>query len=149
MEIIVNIRTQKHPKIVTKRQDGLPNGYLIPLYNIHDGFFGEGSEPKQVYLTVIAPGEKKGPHLHLIRTGFFTCIKGNIKIVLKTTEGYRELYSGESYDYLSVEVPTGVPALLINLGEGEAFVLNMPNPAWTPGMNDEHTADFSDYDFSI
>lgn len=142
----MNIRTQKHSKFETKAKDGRSNGYLVPLYNIHDGFFLAGSEPKQVYLTVIAPGERKGPHLHHVRTGFFTCIKGNVKIVLKTAAGYEELYSGESYDYLSIEVPTGVPALLINLGEDEAFVLNMPNPAWTPTMNDENSADFSDYE---
>jgi len=141
----MNIRTQKHPKIATKAEDGRTNGYLIPLYNINDGFFTGGSEPKQVYLTVIAPGIKKGPHLHHIRTGFFTCIKGDIKIVLKTAEGYKEFYSGENYDYLSIEVPTGIPALLINLGGGEAFVLNMPSPAWTPAMNDEYSADFNDY----
>ena len=141
----MNIRTQKHPKITTKRADGAPNGYLIPLYNIHDGFFAPGAEPKQVYLTVVSPGEKKGPHLHFIRTGFFTCVKGNIKVVLKTPDGYKDLYSGEDHDFLSIEVPTGTPALLLNTGETEAFVLNMPSPAWTPDMNDEHDADFTDY----
>jgi len=141
----MDIRTQKHPKIATKHQDGLVNGYLIPLYNIHDGFFAKGAEPKQVYLTVINPSEKKGPHLHFIRTGFFTCIKGNIKVVLKTAEGYKEFYSGENHDFLSIEVPVGTPALLVNIGEIEAFVLNMPNPAWTPTMDDEHAADFGDY----
>ena len=141
----MNIRTQKHPKFITKHKDGAANGYLVPLYNVHDGFFAAGTGPKQVYLTVISPGETKGPHLHQIRTGFFTCIKGDIKIVLKTAEGYKEFYSGENHDYLSVEVPTGTPALMVNSGEGEAFVLNMPNPAWTPGMNDEYSADFSDY----
>lgn len=141
----MDIRTQKHPKFITKHKTGEPNGYLVPLYNIHDGFFNKGSEPKQVYLTVISPGEKKGPHLHFIRTGFFTCIKGDAKFVLKTPEGYKEFYSGEHHEYLSVEVPTGIPALVLNAGEGEAFVLNMPNPAWTPSMNDEHDADFSDY----
>jgi len=100
---------------------------------------------KQVCLSVIYPGEKKGPHLHFIRTGFFTCIKGNIKIVLKTVDGYKEFYSGENHDFLSIEVPGGIPALLINTDRTEAFVLNMPNPAWTPDINDEHSADFSDY----
>ena len=141
----MNIRTQKHPKIITKNQEGVTNGHLIPLYNIHEGFFAEGREPKQVYLTVIAPGMNKGPHLHYIRTGFFTCIKGDIKIVLKTPVGYKEFFSGENYDYLSIEVPTGIPALMINIGPEEAFVLNMPDPAWTPTMNDEHKADFSGY----
>lgn len=35
----MDIQTQKHPKIITKSQAGAPDGYLIPLYNIHDGFF--------------------------------------------------------------------------------------------------------------
>lgn len=141
----MTIRVQKHPKIVTRREDGADNGYLIPIYNINDGFFQKEAEPKQVYLTVIYPGEKKGPHLHYIRTGFFTCIKGNIKIILKLPDGYKEYFSGENHDYLSVEVPTGVPAMLVNDGEKDAFVLNMPSPAWTQTMNDEHGADFSDY----
>ena len=141
----MNIRTQKHPRIETGNKDGTPNGYLVPIYNLRDGFFPGGSEPQQVYLTVIGARQHKGPHLHLIRTGFFTCIRGNIKIVLKLTDGYRELHSGESHDYLSVEVPAGIPALLINSGDVDAFVLNMPAPAWTPDMNDEHTADFGDY----
>jgi dTDP-4-dehydrorhamnose 3,5-epimerase-like enzyme len=122
---------------------------LVPVYNIHDEFFAPGSEPQQVYLTVVTPGAIKGPHLHYIRTGFFTCIKGNIRIVVKTADGYQEYLSGEDYNYQSVKVPTGVAAVIQNLGQEDAFVLNMPNPAWTPDMNDEYTADFSDYDFSI
>ena len=142
----MDIRTQKHPRIITKDVNARPNGYLVPLYNIHDEFFLPGSEPQQIYLTVVAHGGRKGPHLHHVRTGFFTCIKGDVKVVLKTSEGFREFYSGENHDYLSIEVPTGVAALLMNIGDEEAFVLNMPNPAWTPTMNDEHSADFSDYE---
>jgi hypothetical protein len=141
----MTIRVQKHPKLITKSRDGTPNGYLIPIYNLNEEFFVGGAEPKQVYLTVINSGKKKGPHLHFIRTGFFTCIKGNVKIVLKLEGGYKEFFSGESYDFLSVEVPIGVPAMLVNQGKEDAFILNMPNPAWTPTMNDEHDADFSDY----
>ena len=141
----MNLRTQKHLKQITKDKNAIPNGYLVSLYNIHDGLFAPGSEPQQVYLTVIAPHSTKGPHLHYIRTGFFTCIRGNVRVIVKTAEGYQEYYSGENYEYCSIEIPMGVPAAIRNLGDGEAFVLNMPCPAWTPDMNDEHTADFSDY----
>jgi mannose-6-phosphate isomerase-like protein (cupin superfamily) len=141
----MNIRTQEHHKLVTTGKDGLPNGYLVPIYNINDKFFAKGQEPKQVYLTVISPGARKGPHLHHLRTGFFTCVKGNITVVLKLRDHYVEYHSGENHDYLSIEVPPGTPALLLNSGEGEALVLNMPNPAWTPTMDDEHMADFNDY----
>ena len=143
----MQIRTVSHPKIITKYKKGAPNGYLVPIYNIHDGFFAPGKEPQQVYLTVVAPDAVKGPHLHHIRTGFFTCIKGNVRIVVKTADGYQEFFSGEDHDYQSIEIPTGVPAAIQNLGDEDALVLNMPSPAWTPDMDDEHTADFSDYDF--
>jgi hypothetical protein len=45
-------------------------------------------------------------------------------------------------------VPKGIPAALQNIGNSDAYVLNMPFPAWTPTMNDEHTADFSDFNFN-
>jgi dTDP-4-dehydrorhamnose 3,5-epimerase len=143
----MEIRTIPHKKFVTKGHDGEPNGYLVPIYNLNERFFDDGKEPQQVYLTTVQPGKVKGPHLHFIRTGFFTCIKGNVRVVLKLESGYEILYSGEDHDYLSIEVPTGVPAAVQCLGNEEAMMLNMPNPAWTPEMNDEHTADFSDFEF--
>ena len=143
----MEIRTLPHKKFTTKDEHGEVNGFLVPIYNIHDRFFAEGREPQQVYMTTILPGTIKGPHLHFIRTGFFTCIKGNVRVVLKTDSGYEVFFSGEDHEYLSIEVPTGTPAAVQALGDEEAYLLNMPNPAWTPDMNDEHTADFSDFDF--
>jgi dTDP-4-dehydrorhamnose 3,5-epimerase-like enzyme len=142
------LQIKSNPKFITKDSKNQANGYLIPIYNIHDGFFTSEKNPQQVYLTVIASGKIKGPHLHYIRTGCFTCIKGNARFVLKTAEGYQVVLSGEAHEYRTVIVPTGVPAALQNIGEDEAFVLNMPQPAWTPDMNDEHSTDFSDFDFS-
>jgi dTDP-4-dehydrorhamnose 3,5-epimerase-like enzyme len=144
----MTLQIKSNPKIITKDLKNQVNGYLVPIYNIHDGFFLSSKQPQQVYLTVIAPGKIKGPHLHYIRTGCFTCIQGNARFVLKTAEGYQVVYSGEDHEYRSVIVPTGVPAAMQNIGEGEAFLLNMPQPAWTPDMNDEYSADFSDFDFS-
>ena len=142
----MQVKTNK--RFEAKDAAGQPNGILVPLYNLHEGFHAPGKEPQQVYMTVVFKGQIKGPHLHFIRTGCFTCIKGNARFILKTEAGYQVFYSGESYEFRSVIVPTGVPAALQNLGEDVAYVLNMPTPAWTPTMNDEHTADFSDFDFS-
>lgn len=145
----MNIRTQPHKRIATKDKDRKPNGFLVPIYNVHERFFAPGKEPQQVYLTVVAPGDVKGPHLHFIRTGFFTCIKGQVRFVLKLADGtYQSFKSGDGHDFLSIEVPTGVPAAIQNIGTEDAYILNMPTPAWTPDMKDEHTADFSDFDFS-
>lgn len=141
------IQSKTNPKFVTRDKNNNANGFLVPLYNVHDDFFPPGKEPQQVYLTVIASRQIKGPHLHFIRTGCFTCIKGNARFVLKLPEGYQIFYSGEDHEYRSVIVPTGIPAALQNLGDEDAYVLNMPKPAWTPDMNDEHSADFSDFDF--
>jgi len=145
----MKIKQKKNQKFITKNNDGNVNGYLIPIYNIHENFFEKGKEPQQVYLTVIGPNEIKGPHLHYIRTGCFTCIKGNARFILKINDKYEIFYSGEDYEYSSIIVPTGVPAALHNLGKTDAFVLNMPNPAWTPEMQDEYSADFSDFNFEL
>lgn len=145
----MKIKVKKNSSFITKDASKNANGFLIPIYNIHDGFFQPGKEPQQVYLTVVVPGAIKGPHLHFIRTGCFTCIKGNARFILKTSSGYRVFLSGDNHDYLSVEVPAGTPAAIQNIGKEDAYILNMPNPAWTPDMNDEHTADFSDFDYSI
>ncbi len=141
------IKQKTNQKFITKDVAGNPNGFLLPIYNHHENFFELGREPKQVYLTVVEPGHIKGPHLHYIRQGCFTCIKGNARFVLKTAEGYQVILSGDDYEYRSVVVPTGVPAALQCMGEEAAYVLNMPSPAWTPDMNDEHSSDFSDFDF--
>ncbi len=139
------MKTKKNIKIITKDEQGRSNGFLIPIYNINDNFHDCGKEPQQVYLTVVKPNKKKGPHLHFVRTGFFTCIKGNIKIVVKKESGYHEYFSGDDYEYLSIIIETGIPTLIENIGNCDAYVLNLPSPAWTPDMNDEYSYDFSDY----
>lgn len=143
----MTIKSKKNTKFITKDSKNKNNGFLVPIYNINDSFFEKGKEPQQVYLTVISGKKIKGPHLHYIRTGCFTCIKGNARFILKINNNYKTFFSGEDHDYLSIIVPTGVPAALQNLEETDAYILNMPSPAWTPTMNDEHSADFSDFDF--
>ena len=143
------IKSKNNKRHETKNSYGEHNGFLIPIYNIHEGFHDDDKTPTQVYLTVVSKGKIKGPHLHFIRTGCFTCIKGNARFILKTSAGYEIFNSGDSNEYKSVIVPIGVPAAIQNIGHEDAYILNMPTPAWTPEMNDEHTADFSDFDFSL
>jgi hypothetical protein len=138
----MNITIKSHQFIQTKDQDGKLNGSLIPIYNINEDL---DCRPEQVYITTIKVNCSKGPHLHMVRRGMFTCIKGNIKLVLRIDEKYCEYFSGEKYEYCTIQVPTGVPALIINIGDEEAFVLNMPCPAWSKENPDENPVDFSDY----
>ena len=143
-----DLKPFSHPRIETKSIEGVPNGYLIPVYNDHESPIRKEQRPCQVYLTVVAPGAVKGPHLHMQRWGLFTCIKGNIKIVVKTPKGYKEFFSGENHSYQTVQVPAGWPSALQNQGNIEAFVLNMPSPAWTLENQDDHPVTFTDYKFN-
>jgi dTDP-4-dehydrorhamnose 3,5-epimerase len=144
----MSILTHKHPKIITRNKEGLSNGWLVPIFNVHDGVIQEAQYPRQVYLTVIAPREVKGPHLHLKRWGLFTCIRGNAKIVVRTENGYEEYLTGEDYDFATIQVPAGTPAALQNIGDKEAYMLNMPSPAWHVDDQDEHPVSFDDYTFT-
>jgi hypothetical protein len=31
------ILNQQHPKIITKNKGGASNGWLVPIFNVHDG----------------------------------------------------------------------------------------------------------------
>ena len=93
-------------------------------FNVHDGLIDVAQHPRQVYLTVIAPREVKGPHLHLKRWGLFTCIRGNAKIVVRNEKGYEEYLTGEDYEFATIQVPAGVSAALQNIGDEEAYMLN-------------------------
>jgi dTDP-4-dehydrorhamnose 3,5-epimerase len=143
----MSVLVQCHPKIITKNKDGRSNGWLLPIFNVHDGVVAPEQYPKQVYLTIVAPREIKGPHLHLKRWGLFTCIRGNAKIIAHTAGGYEEYFTGEDYEFATVQVPAGIPAALQNIGDKEAYILNMPSPAWHKDDQDEHPVSFDDYEF--
>jgi dTDP-4-dehydrorhamnose 3,5-epimerase len=140
-------KTLVHPQLTTKDEKGKPNGFLVPIYNIHETPIAPEQRPQQVYLTVVNPGGVKGPHLHLKRWGLFTCIKGNVKIILKTSTGYEEVFSGVDHGFATIQVPAGIPAALQNVGDEDAYVLNMPSPAWKPDDQDEHPVTFEGYSF--
>lgn len=144
----MKILTQTHDKIITKDKNGKVNGFLLPIYNVNDRVISPSQHPKQIYLTVIFPGHVKGPHLHKKRWGLFTCIKGNIKVIIKKEERYEEHLSGQDYFYATIQVPAGVPSALQNIGDEDAYVLNMPAPAWRADQQDEHPVSFDDYTFT-
>jgi dTDP-4-dehydrorhamnose 3,5-epimerase-like enzyme len=140
----MTISTREHPRITTRDAAGEVNGFLVPIFNMHDDFPNPDQHPKQVYLTVVAPGKVKGPHLHLKRWGLFTCIAGNVRIIVRTEAGYASYFSGVDHQFRTIQVPAGVPAALQNLGDVDAYVLNMPSPAWHPDDLDEHDVAFDD-----
>jgi dTDP-4-dehydrorhamnose 3,5-epimerase-like enzyme len=135
--------------IPTAAADGTPNGFLLPIWN--SAF--DSYRPEQVYLTTILPGKAKGPHLHKQRAGAFTCIKGAVLIVARIDGEYREHFCCGAFDVCgssrtccgstTVHIPAGVPAAIYNLGVDEAFVLNMPTPAWRDNSDEHPVPDWS------
>lgn len=125
--------TTRSRTIETKSADGTPNGSVVLLWHADAG------EPiGQVYMTTILPGQSKGPHLHRIRAGRFTCVRGTVKIVTRDADGgYRTHLSGPDHGFATVRVPVGTPAAMYNVGDEEALVLNMPNPGWRAEEPDE------------
>lgn len=122
-------------KIETKDLAGQKNGFLVPIWNVTED---PGLRPEQVYLTVVSPHSRKGPHLHALRRGLFVCIKGNVTIVVRNGEDCYEVFrTGENHHYERILVPPGLPAAIYNHSDQDAFVLNMPSPAWTPEHPDE------------
>lgn len=141
------LRVQKHPKIFTKNSKGDINGILIPIYNIHDGFITDVNNPKQVYLTMCNVGQIKGPHLHKKRWGYFTCIRGNIRIIVNIKNRYEEYFSGENYEFATIEIPPGIPAAIQNIADEPSYVINTPSPAWHIDDQDEHHVIFDESAF--
>jgi dTDP-4-dehydrorhamnose 3,5-epimerase-like enzyme len=134
----VKLRVLAHPRITTRGPSGEENGFLVPLYNRYEGFVPEEHRPEQVYLTVCRPGARKGPHLHMKRWGYFTCIRGNVRIVARLADGYAAALTGEAHGFATIEVPAGVPAIIENVGDVDAYVVNTPSPAWRPDDQDDH-----------
>lgn len=116
--------------IPTKDAAGRPNGWL--------GLIWKASEepelrPDQVYVTAIAPGCMKGPHLHHKARSVFRTIKGEVNILMADGDG------GYSFRGKDAVIEAGTPAALYNLGSEEALVLNLRSPEWT--ADDDHMPD--------
>ena len=122
-------------RIPTKDNAGNPNGFVLPIWSVHEAAH---LRPDQIYMTSVAPGARKGPHLHMERRGLFICIRGNVRIVQRIAGNYLTERSGEDHRFRRVFVPSGAPCAIYNDGETEALVLNMPKPAWSATDPDEH-----------
>ncbi len=136
------IEEKKH---ISKDKDGRPNGCVISLWKDWEKIFK--ADPKQVYFNVCAARAIKGPHLHMKRWDYFVCIRGKIRFILKWNLEYEEIEVDAEGDpcFKIVEVPPAIACAIQNIGDEEAWFLNMPNPAWHPENRDDHLVSFDGY----
>ncbi len=126
-------------------RDGHQNGIFIPVWRDWDNKYEK--EPKMVYVTSCFPGELKGPHLHKQRWSYLTVLKGKVVFIVKVDDEFQEfIVSAEKPQTLVI--PAGTPQAHINIGDEDAIVMNLCNPAWHPENQDNYTADYGDYDFA-
>jgi mannose-6-phosphate isomerase-like protein (cupin superfamily) len=122
-------------QIETKGADGKANGWLLPLWNARQR---EDLRPEQVYLTVVFPGHRKGPHLHYKREQRYYCIRGSAKVTVRNREDSGYVYTNQILNRGDMAVVSaGDPSVLQAIGQDEAWVINMPSPAWAPDDQDE------------
>lgn len=126
-------------------RDGHQNGVFIPVWRDWDKIYEH--EPKMVYVTTCFPGELKGPHLHKMRWSYLTVLRGKVVFIVKTDEGFQEYIISDEKPQTLV-IPAGTPQAHVNIGEVDAIVMNLCNPAWHPDNQDNYTADYGTYDFS-
>ena len=124
---------------------GHQNGIFIPVWRDWDNIYEK--EPKMVYVTTCFPGELKGPHLHKQRWSYLTVLRGKVAFIVKLDDEFQEFVITADKPQ-TIVIPAGIPQAHVNIGDEDAIVMNLCNPAWHPENQDNYTADYGDYDFS-
>ena len=60
------------------------NGELTIIWRDWDNLIK--NHPKMIYVNSVNPGEIKGPHIHKNRTTSFSCIHGNVVLVIQDND---------------------------------------------------------------
>jgi len=98
----------------------------------------------QVYMTTCNPGFVKGWHHHKTQTDNFTCVKGQIRLLLydnrddSETKGNSEEFVLGLDNPLLVQIPPGVLHGFESVGDEEAVIINTPTEHYNKGSPDEY-----------
>ena len=115
-------------KITTYDMDKCPNGFLIELF--------KRGNCTTVYLSCCAPKSFKGYHMHVLHEANYVCIKGKLKIIMYQGDRREEVIL-DSATPTRLNIPTHVPTALCNDYDEEAWIVNIPTPAYNPDLKNE------------
>ena len=121
------------------------NGSLTIVWRDWDDIIK--NHPKMVYVSLVNPGEIKGPHIHTKRNSYFTCIHGNVVFIIRDKSGkYIEIESNSDEPTL-VFVPKNFPSAHINISNDISKVLALADVSWRPNDNEMKNILFENYDW--
>jgi dTDP-4-dehydrorhamnose 3,5-epimerase-like enzyme len=127
--MIDEVRKEPCKKVATVSADTKEeNGYLVELCK--DG------DKTTLYMTVATPGAFKGYHLHRIRRGRMVCLRGKVKFtIVEGTKKVEQILDAATPERLFL--PPNVYIGIENIGDEEAWLINFPDPAYDPSIEDE------------
>ena len=137
------IDLEKHETM--DNQDQHVNGSLTVVWRDWDNLIK--NHPKMVYVNSVNPGEIKGPHIHKNRTTSFSCIHGNVVLVIQDNDGKFHEIKADSEKPVLITVPKGIAAAIVNPTTKIAKVLVLADIAWRPNDNEVKNISFDDYDW--
>jgi dTDP-4-dehydrorhamnose 3,5-epimerase len=104
-------------------------GWLMEMFREDE--LPEGFTPAMGYLSVTHPGVARGPHAHHHQTDGFCFLDGMFQVTLWENrpgrEPVREDHLLGKDDPVFMTVPPGVVHAYRNVGETDAFVVNLPD----------------------
>ena len=121
------------------------NGELTVIWRDWDNLIK--NHPKMVYVNSVNPGEIKGPHIHKNRTTSFSCIHGNVVLVIQDNDRKFHEIKADSEKPVLITVPKGIAAAIVNPTTKIAKVLVLADIAWRPNDNEVKNVSFDDYDW--
>ena len=126
-------------------QDQHTNGSLTVVWRDWDNIIKD--ELKMIYVTSVNPGETKGPHLHMKRNSYFSCIHGEVIFIIQKKSGqYQEICTKAETPVL-IFIPKNVPVAHINVSDSVSRVLTLADVSWKPNDNEMKNITFDDYDW--
>ncbi len=125
--------------------DGHQNGDLTVIWRDWDKILK--NPPKMIYLTSVNPGEIKGPHLHLKRTSYFTCVEGKVVIIIRNFDGIIHEIECDSEKPKLICVPNDIASAHINISNSVSKVLVLADVAWRPDDDEMKNVEFENYDW--
>ena len=126
-------------------QDQHVNGSLTVVWRDWDNLIK--NHPKMVYVNSINPGEIKGPHIHKNRTTYFSCISGNVVLVIQDNDKKFHEIKMNSDKPILITTPNGVATAIVNPSIKIAKLLVLADIAWRPNDNEMEDVLFDNYDW--